>query len=370
MNKEEKKFNALNLLWLAPGPLFYLFYRLSFSNPQFIENVYSRNIFRAVNQALSTITGWFGFSLGEFLLYSFIIFLVVFLIVSFVKSIISKKGWWKTALRRLFILASVFSFLYASFIGLWAFNYARQPLGSSLELDTSPASVDELYSVCETLSIKAAGLREQVSTDEDGIYAFSKKDAMEQTRALYNEAAAKTGYDFLSGSFGQAKAVTYSEGLSQANITGVYFPFTAEANLNVNVPDLFFASAAIHEAAHQRGFAREDEANFLAYYVTSFYDDPGTEYSGTMLALVNSMNKLYSEDKDLYESLRATYSDGMNKDLEAYSDYWQDYQGKASEVSEKVNDSYLKTNMQQDGVKSYGRMVDLLIGLWRKGELQ
>ncbi len=369
MNKENKKFNGLYLLWLIPGPLFYLLYRISFSYPQFIENVYSRKIFRAVNQALSTLTGWFGFSLGELLLYSFIIFVTVFIIITFVKAIISQKGWWKTVLKRLFFIASVFSLLYASFIGLWAFNYARQPLGSSIGLDTSPASVDELYSVCKTLATKAVGLRQQVNTDEEGVYSYSKNISMKQTSILYDDAAKETGYDFLSGSFGQAKAVTYSEGLSQANITGVYFPFTAEANLNINVPDLFFATAAVHEAAHQRGFAREDEANFLAYYVTSFSDEPGTEYSGTMLALVNSMNKLYAENEELYEAVREMYSDGMNTDLASYRDYWQDYQGKASEVSEKVNDSYLKTNMQQDGVKSYGRMVDLLIGLWRKGEL-
>ena len=40
-----------------------------------------------------------------------------------------------------------------------------------------------------------------------------------------------------------------------------------------------------------------------------------------------------------------------------------------SEVSEKVNNTYLKSNMQEDGTKSYGRMVDLLIGLWRAGDI-
>ena len=88
-----------------------------------------------------------------------------------------------------------------------------------------------------------------------------------------------------------------------------------------------------------------------------------------MLALANSMGKLYAEDEELYADIRNMYSDGMNADLAANREYWQAYQGKASEVSEKVNDSYLKSNMQDDGIKSYGRMVDLLIGLYRKGEL-
>ena len=369
MRKEPKCFKLIYLLWLLPGPLFYLLYRLSFTYPDFIENVYSRHLFRATNQALSTLTGWFDFSLGEFLLYAFVIFSAAFLIIMIIKAIRSKKDWWKILLRRLFIMLSIVSFLYASFIGLWAFNYARLPLGFSMGLDTSPASAEELYEVCGILAQRAVDLRPKVSEDENGIYTFSKQASINITEELYNNAAILSGYDFLSGAFGKPKTVLYSEGLSQANITGVYFPFTAEANLNMKVPDLYFASATVHEAAHQRGFAREDEANFLAYYVTSYSDIPEIEYSGTMLALVNSMNKLYAEDKELYYDIRQTYTDAMNADLDAYSEYWQDYQGRASEVSEDVNNSYLKSNLQKDGVKSYGRMADLLIGLWRKGEL-
>jgi hypothetical protein len=40
-----------------------------------------------------------------------------------------------------------------------------------------------------------------------------------------------------------------------------------------------------------------------------------------------------------------------------------------SETAETINNNFLKANQQPDGVKSYGRMVDLLIGLWREGGL-
>ncbi|MDD5017271.1 MAG: DUF3810 family protein, partial [Eubacteriales bacterium] len=122
-------------------------------------------------------------------------------------------------------------------------------------------------------------------------------------------------------------------------------------------------------AAHQRGFAREDEANFLAYYVSSYADDISVAYSGTMLAVINAMNKLYAADSDLYFELCVTYSDGLNRDLQNYSAYWQQFESPMGETVETVNNTYLKANMQHDGVKSYGRMVDLLIALWRSGGL-
>jgi hypothetical protein len=50
------------------------------------------------------------------------------------------------------------------------------------------------------------------------------------------------------------------------------------------------------------------------------------------------------------------------KDDLIYSNlYWKQFDGTISDISNKLNDSYLKINDQDDGVRSYDRMVDLLI---------
>jgi len=368
---ERKKFSFLMLLWLLPGPVFYALFRLSFLWPQFTETVYSRAIFRVTNQALSTVTGVLPFSLAELLLYASIVGVAFFLALMIVRTILARKDWWRVLLRRILALACAASMLYALFVGLWGFNYARQPLGTTLSLDTSPATVQELYSTCETLITKANDLRGQVAENKDGVFVPSetRSDIMRSTKALYNNAAQVSENNFLGGSFGHAKPVLYSVGLSWAHITGVYFPFTGEANVNNDTPDLLFAATCLHETAHQRGFSREDEANFLAYYVASFSDDADVAYSGTVLALIHAMNQLYGADNDLYFELRETYAEGINRDLTAYSEYWQQFESPVSEKAEAVNNTFLKANQQQDGVKSYGRMVDLLIGLWRSGGL-
>ena len=46
--------------------------------------------------------------------------------------------------------------------------------------------------------------------------------------------------------------------------------------------------------------------------------------------------------------------------------YWAQYRGPVSEISDKVNDTYLRINSQQEGSRSYGRMVDLLVGEYRQ----
>ena len=368
---EKKRHPLLKLLWLLPGPVFYALFRLSFLWPEFTENVYSRAIFRFVNQGLSTVTGLLPFSLGELLLYAAIAALAVFIGHMTVRVILAKKDWWRVLLRRILALACAVSMLYALFIGLWGFNYARQPLGDTLGLNTSPATVQELYATCQAIIARTNDLRAQVPENENGVFTpdASKNDMMRSTEALYNQAAQASGNSFLGGSYGRAKPVLYSVGMSWAHITGIYFPYTSEANVNNDIPLLLFSSTCLHETAHQRGFAREDEANFLAYYVSSYSDDPSVDYSGAMLALIHTMNQLYSADSDKYFELRNTYSEGIDRDLAAYSEYWQQFESPVSEAVETMNNNFLKANMQADGVKSYGRMVDLLIGLWRNGEI-
>ena len=149
--------------------------------------------------------------------------------------------------------------------------------------------------------------------------------------------------------------------MSYTGITGIYMPYTGEANVNYNIPSFMWASTAAHEMAHQRGFAREDEANFIAYLVCISSEEEDIQYSGVFLALIYSMNALYNEDQKGYFELRDKYSQGLLRDMKYNGDFWDKYQGMAEEISSNINDGYLKGNRQEDGVKSYGRMVDLLI---------
>ena len=48
--------------------------------------------------------------------------------------------------------------------------------------------------------------------------------------------------------------------------------------------------------------------------------------------------------------------------------HWAQYEGPVQEASNAANDAYLKANNQSDGMRSYGRMVDLLLAEQRAGE--
>ena len=76
-------------------------------------------------------------------------------------------------------------------------------------------------------------------------------------------------------------------------------------------------------------------------------------------------NALYGENTEKYEELCERLNINALKDLQANNSFWDKYDGITAEVADRVNDIYLKANRQIDGVKSYGKVVDLMLGYQR-----
>jgi hypothetical protein len=86
--------------------------------------------------------------------------------------------------------------------------------------------------------------------------------------------------------------------------------------------------------------------------------------------MMHSMNSLYSEDSERYFNLRKLYREKVNSDAASLDSFWSPYfDTPAAELSNSVNDAYLKANDLSDGIKSYGRMVDLLLAEMRSKSL-
>jgi hypothetical protein len=110
---------------------------------------------------------------------------------------------------------------------------------------------------------------------------------------------------------------------------------------------------------------QEEEANFIAYLACMGSDSPEFRYSGSMLGWINCMNVLHREAPEVWKEVRADLSEVAVPDLKANNAFWASYDGTVAEVSEQVNDHYLKANGQEDGVQSYDRMVDLLVEYYK-----
>ncbi|MGF7056630.1 hypothetical protein HNR33_000294 [Brassicibacter mesophilus] len=343
-------------------PLGIILTNIAKHNPQIVEKVYSTGFYKTVTYILSNITGIVPYSVAEFLLYALFIFIVVKIILSIVRIKNSKEYRLKAIIYFLQNILITISLLYFCFLLVWGLNYYRLPFSRIAKLDTKPASLSELENLCTDLIKRANKLKdESIKQSYNNTANMSRYDMDVLNRAYKGYDNVSAIYPELEGKYGKPKKVLSSTAMSYLGISGIYFPYTAEANVNTNIPDIMLPNTASHEMAHQRGFAREDEANYIAYVTCTMHPDIDFQYSGTLLALIHSSNALYRNDKERYKKIKKLYSEEVIKDLAEINEFWKQYQGPIEKASTKINNAYLKANNQKDGVKSYGRMVDLLI---------
>jgi hypothetical protein len=334
--------------------------------PALVEKAYSTGLNRVIIQLISVASGLFPFSLGEILGLALLsgLFLYIFIKMYRIKKGASPKPRLPVLLMRLLALLGLVYFL---FIFLWGLNYQRLSFEELAGLSIRPAEPAELLEVSQGLLRRASHLRSTLHQDARGVMYLQqgKEGALERAEAGY-EAAASI-YPQLGGIYGRPKGVLLSEYMSFLGLSGVYNPFTGEANLNMAFPDALMPATVCHEMAHQRGFAREDEANYIAYLTCNYHPDREFQYSGTLLALLHVMTALQSSCPEQYRELEKQVNPEIRADLAEYLAYWRRHQGPAADFSSRLNDLFLKSNRQSDGIKSYNRMVELLLAEHRAG---
>lgn len=358
-------------------PISFLLLALADSNMEIAEHVFARGTYKWSSQIISNLTGLLPFSImevGIILLVPFILFWILRFIYLLIQDI--KKGnnrFLSICINQILNALCALSIVLFLFVWLGGINYYRYPFSVYSGLTVRESTVEELYDMTINLAREASYIRGELELQgihetEEGVLSIHDT-GWRDVGIRVNEAFSNISetYPVLGGHYAPPKTIFFSKFMSRMEITGIFFPFTVEANVNVDIPEYSIPATMAHELAHQRGFMREDEANFIAYLVCKESEDLLLQYSGVMLALSYASNQLYKNDASLYYLLMEEYHGGMVADLREEYYYWKQFEDTViSAVSNTVNDTYLKVNKQNDGVKSYGRMVDLLLAEHRK----
>lgn len=302
---------------------------------------YAKNVYPIFLNTFGRFFSVFPFSFIEMSLYIGIILLIVMI------------------LKKKFIMLSwIVSILFFLFVINCGIHYSRTPFSQVSRLEVGDYTLEELNDLCVSLTAELNYWSAQVERDKEGIAMLDCDISAKSTEAML---LLGNTYDALSGFYANPKPVWNSFMLSYQHISGIFSPFTIEANYDRDMVPYNIPFTVCHELSHLKGFMREDEANYIAYLACLQSDEAIFNYSGNLLAWVYSTNELYAADRDAYNAIRAELDPVVNADLSANAAFWDKYEGKISELSETVNDLYLKSNNQAEGIKSYNRMVSLLI---------
>lgn len=357
----------LLLAWPVAG----LTLLLAKCSERFAEYVFARGIYRAFHTPIAFLTGLFPFSLAELILYALIPAAAVMLTVWIVHILRGRGERGRCFLRGLVHALGLLGLVFFLFVFGCGANYYRSTYAEIAGLRTAPGTDEELCGLCLELGERANDLRAQLVAYEDSRGVFALPYSFRELGDRARDAMNKLGREerVLACYYARPKPVAWSDGLSRLGITGVFFPFTQEANVNTAVSDCTIGAAMCHELSHMAGFMREDEANYLAWRACRDSGDPVLAYSGTMLALAYAGNALAKSDPARYRAVREQLSEAVRRDQADDYAYWKQFEDTpANEFGEKMNDTYLKANDQKTGTKSYGAMVDLLLAEYRMNE--
>lgn len=332
-------------------------------------HTYSITVYPVLVNTIGRFSSIFPFSLSEAGLYLAAVFCILNLLFLIKKPL--------AALSRLFFLACLLLFLYTAGCGI---NYYRTPFSYEAGMVMEQSSAGELYSLCLFLTEQINSTLTETDHSGDalkGLYPGQTEDTPLPSAAMLRELGMEgvksmkglgTAYPQLSGYYPYPKPLMNPRLLSIQQLCGIYSPFTIEANYNREMPYYNIPHTICHELSHLKGFMREDEANFIGYLACIGSDSPDFRYSGYLTGWVYAGNALAKADLEAYYGLYGRLAPEAARGLAWNNQFWDRFDGKVAEASTQLNDRYLKANNQEDGVRSYGRMVDLMLAYYRDSQ--
>ena len=322
-------------------------------------NIYIAGFFRFL---FAKITNIFPFSFAEILLFlsPILLGLALWYLLKF------RCKTRKAALMSIVCIISAASLLFSSFVLTFSSGYRGTTLDKKLDLKQEPIAPEELYSSAVYLIDQINQLSERIEYGENdfSIMPYDLNTMSKKLIEAYDLYCDK--HSFINSFKSKVKPIILSEAMSYAHTTGIYTFFTGEANINVDFPDYTIPYTAAHELAHQRGIARENEANFVAFLVTSASSDPYVRYSAYLNMLEYVGSALYRASPEAWRLVLATLPAEVVGELRAYAAFFETFRdAPVADLSDAVNDAYLKLNGSTAGTASYGLVVELAVAYYR-----
>jgi hypothetical protein len=229
-------------------------------------------------------------------------------------------------------------------------------------------SLEELTYVRNYVVEQCNRLSELVERDAEGnpVYRGDMKDAAITSMQHLGETYAR-----LDGYYPRPKALVTSDFCCQQYIQGYYFPFTMEANYNRVMYITNKPATMCHELAHLRGYLLEDEANFIGFLACIHSDDVFFRYSGYLSVLNYLDNDFYralGENRQLYMEQPKILTQVSDDNVFVTTAQWERIEREGwfqteevDAVTDTIIDANLKANGIKDGIKSYSRVVTLVL---------
>ena len=325
--------------------------------PVFIERYYTNGIYPYISKAFRFILGWIPFSFGD-IMYAL---LIIFLLISLAKLF---RNRFRNGLKYLTDALLITNIIYFSFHILWGLNYYRLPLHQALKIEND-YTTEELISLSQRLINRANELHYELEKNDSlpVNFSYSLNKVFDKTLDGYLEV--EENFPKLDYPPKSIKNSLFRYPLSVMGFSGYLNPITNESHINGLIPAHRWPLVSCHEEAHQLGFAKENEANFIAVIATTNNKDLYFKYSGYIFALRYCLSEVYMRNPDAADLLKAKIRPGILANYKESYDFWSSFSNPLEPILEVFYGHYLKANNQPSGMKSYSYVVALLVNYFK-----
>ena len=316
-----------------------------------VESVYSRQTYLISQNLLTPLS-----SLTSVAVFDLLIVAVT----------VGLPAWWVLALRRsgrgrrlrtvgrlLFNTVALAAATYIAFLLVWGLNYRREPLTAKLDYQQQRVTPLALQDLAIEATVRLNALHTVAHAD-------SWSDVHElPTRLGPAFASVQVA---LGGSrtavAGAPKLTLLTPYFRRAGVDGMINPFSLEILINGAVLPFERPFVVAHEWAHLAGYASESEASFVGW-LTCLAGDPPAQYSAWVFLFPHLMRHLDSQQQN---EMWARLDDGPIEDFRAVSERVAEAVPLVRRNANRVYNQYLKANRIDEGIASYGAVVDLVLG--------
>lgn len=360
---------ARTLFWQAFVWLMIVFGVQTFASlaPEMVESLYSQTAYYYLARFLSGINKFFPVAAGELLVVGIVLWYLVWT-VWYLRHVFRRESSFLDMLKVLFLQwAWLFVVGFALFLFMWGLNYQRLPIEERMDLERRAEGREEAISVGRRI---VEGINRNFTTrDASAATGVSQMTVSQPVmlKSIENAFQLETMLGRASqGGFSDPKPLLLSGAATWLDIRGVYIPFTGEATYNEKLMDCDLPFHIAHIKAHQRGFAREDEANFIAFVVCIKSNEPYVRYSGYLHGM-KVLDFLAKSDMQDVQALRAMIVPGAMADIQARETFGARSKSPVlSGISDGAINIYLRANRIRGGLKNFVEDTPLIVNYMLK----
>lgn len=353
-------FKRTKWFWLIAF-LSILLIKLLALHSSYVEKFYTGYFYPLISVILRFLFGWIPFSIGD-ICYFVAGCWLLYLLIGNISSLFRRKLTGTIVLKRMTRILVALVIIYISFNILWGLNYDRVGIAGQLNLPAADYDTADVILLQEILLNKVNENKEMLIRNKN-VYP-SGSQLFKRARHSYDNIAKI--YPFIQYKTPSIKSSLYGSLGNYLGFTGYYNPFSGEAQVNTTVPKFLLPYITTHEMAHQLGYAKEDEANFVGYLAAANSPDTLFRYSTYLDLFVYANREVYYFDSVLAKESMIKLDTAVKEDLAEWRKFNLAHTSFIEPVITWIYGNYLKANQQPKGMRSYNEVIRMLIAYYKK----